>query len=155
MALAALALAGCEPTVPVASDFIPEYKGVETALLEGPALEDARARRAAWLAAPVRPAAHADAAYPADQVEAARFFDEHLAHASESTAQPVRRLDGLPIRLPELSQKVVRRHGRSQFGCPHIMFTKTLPTRIRPVIKIFLLALSLPLHSHHHGRLAR
>ena len=35
MALAALALAGCEPTVPVASDFIPEYKGVETALLEG------------------------------------------------------------------------------------------------------------------------
>ena len=35
MALAMLALAACEPAVPVASDFIPEYKGVETALLEG------------------------------------------------------------------------------------------------------------------------
>ncbi|MFK7838173.1 MAG: hypothetical protein AB8B60_18330 [Sulfitobacter sp.] len=35
MALATLALAACEPAVPVASDFIPEYKGVETALLEG------------------------------------------------------------------------------------------------------------------------
>ena len=35
VALAALALAACEPAVPVASDFIPEYKGVETALLEG------------------------------------------------------------------------------------------------------------------------
>ena len=35
LALAALAVAACEPAVPVASDFIPEYKGVETALLEG------------------------------------------------------------------------------------------------------------------------
>ena len=35
MALAALALAACEPPVPVASDFIPDYRGVETALLEG------------------------------------------------------------------------------------------------------------------------
>ncbi|MEW9919166.1 hypothetical protein AB2B41_06105 [Marimonas sp. MJW-29] len=33
--LATSALAACEPAVPVASDFIPEYKGVETALLEG------------------------------------------------------------------------------------------------------------------------
>ncbi|MEP5732514.1 MAG: hypothetical protein ABJL67_24450 [Sulfitobacter sp.] len=35
VALSTLALAACEPPVPVASDFIPEYKGVETALLEG------------------------------------------------------------------------------------------------------------------------
>ena len=35
LALAALAVAACEPAVPVASDFIPEYKGVQTALLEG------------------------------------------------------------------------------------------------------------------------
>ena len=33
--LATLALAACEPAVPVASDFIPEYKGVDTSLLEG------------------------------------------------------------------------------------------------------------------------
>lgn len=35
MALAPLAVAACEPGVPVASDFIPEYRGVETALLDG------------------------------------------------------------------------------------------------------------------------
>ena len=35
MALAAIALGACEPAVPVASDFIPDYRGVETALLEG------------------------------------------------------------------------------------------------------------------------
>lgn len=35
MALMPLTLAGCEPPVPVASDFIPEYKGVETKLLDG------------------------------------------------------------------------------------------------------------------------
>jgi hypothetical protein len=35
MFLAAMMLAGCEPPVPVASDFIPEYKGVETQLLDG------------------------------------------------------------------------------------------------------------------------
>lgn len=35
VAFAALAVAACEPAVPVASDFIPEYKGVDTALLEG------------------------------------------------------------------------------------------------------------------------
>ena len=36
MALAPLMLlAACEPQVPVAEDFIPEYKGVETALLDG------------------------------------------------------------------------------------------------------------------------
>lgn len=34
-ALATLALAACEPAVPMASDFIPEYKGVNTSLLEG------------------------------------------------------------------------------------------------------------------------
>ena len=28
-------LAACEPQVPVAEDFIPDYKGVETALLDG------------------------------------------------------------------------------------------------------------------------
>jgi hypothetical protein len=33
--LAALVVAGCEPAVPVASDFIPEYRGVETTLLDG------------------------------------------------------------------------------------------------------------------------
>ena len=35
LVLAALVVAACEPAVPVASDFIPEYKGVQTALLEG------------------------------------------------------------------------------------------------------------------------
>lgn len=35
LALAPMALAACEPSVPVASDFIPEYKGVETSLLDG------------------------------------------------------------------------------------------------------------------------
>lgn len=36
MALAPLMLlAACEPQVPVAEDFIPEYRGVETALLDG------------------------------------------------------------------------------------------------------------------------
>lgn len=30
-----LALAACEPAVPTAEDFIPEYKGVETVLLDG------------------------------------------------------------------------------------------------------------------------
>jgi hypothetical protein len=35
MALAPIALAACAPAVPLASDFIPEYKGVHTALLEG------------------------------------------------------------------------------------------------------------------------
>lgn len=35
LALAAVALGACEPGVPVASDFIPEYKGVDTALLDG------------------------------------------------------------------------------------------------------------------------
>ena len=35
MGFAVLALAACEPQVPVASDFIPEYKGVETKLLDG------------------------------------------------------------------------------------------------------------------------
>ncbi len=33
--LATLAVAACEPAVPVASDFIPEYKGVDTKLLDG------------------------------------------------------------------------------------------------------------------------
>ena len=35
MALAPIALAACAPAVPLASDFIPDYKGVHTALLEG------------------------------------------------------------------------------------------------------------------------
>ncbi|QFT60273.1 hypothetical protein FIU94_15705 [Sulfitobacter sp. THAF37] len=30
-----MTLGACEPQVPVASDFIPEYKGVETVLLDG------------------------------------------------------------------------------------------------------------------------
>ncbi|KIN61400.1 putative lipoprotein [Sulfitobacter noctilucae] len=30
-----MALGACEPQVPLASDFIPDYKGVETALLDG------------------------------------------------------------------------------------------------------------------------
>jgi hypothetical protein len=30
-----VALAGCEPAVPTAEDFIPEYKGVQTRLLDG------------------------------------------------------------------------------------------------------------------------
>ncbi len=34
LALATLAAAGCTPEVPVASDFIPDYKGVETVLLD-------------------------------------------------------------------------------------------------------------------------
>ena len=34
-ALAIMAVGACEPQVPVASDFIPEYKGVETVLLDG------------------------------------------------------------------------------------------------------------------------
>ncbi len=34
-ALALMALGACEPQAPLASDFIPEYKGVETALLDG------------------------------------------------------------------------------------------------------------------------
>lgn len=33
--LAPMAVAACAPAVPVASDFIPEYKGVETKLLDG------------------------------------------------------------------------------------------------------------------------
>lgn len=35
LALATVAVAGCDPAVPLASDFIPEYKGVETSLLDG------------------------------------------------------------------------------------------------------------------------
>ena len=35
LAFAPLAMAACAPAVPVASDFIPEYKGVETRLLDG------------------------------------------------------------------------------------------------------------------------
>ncbi|MCX7559432.1 hypothetical protein OS190_07600 [Sulfitobacter sp. F26204] len=35
LAVAAVTLAACEPQVPLASDFIPDYKGVETALLDG------------------------------------------------------------------------------------------------------------------------
>ena len=35
LALAPLAMAACAPGVPVGSDFIPDYKGVETVLLEG------------------------------------------------------------------------------------------------------------------------
>jgi len=35
LALATLAVAGCEPAAPLASDFIPDYKGVDTALLDG------------------------------------------------------------------------------------------------------------------------
>jgi len=35
MGLAALAVAACEPAVPVASDYIPEYKGIGTKLLDG------------------------------------------------------------------------------------------------------------------------
>lgn len=35
VALAGLAVVACTPGAPVASDFIPDYKGVETALLEG------------------------------------------------------------------------------------------------------------------------
>lgn len=35
VALAPLALAGCEPAAPLASDFIPDYRGVETKLLDG------------------------------------------------------------------------------------------------------------------------
>ncbi|MEP2920205.1 hypothetical protein [Sulfitobacter sp.] len=34
-AIALLALAACAPASPTAEDFIPEYKGVETALLDG------------------------------------------------------------------------------------------------------------------------
>lgn len=34
-ALAPMTLCACEPAVPIASDFIPEYKGVETVLLDG------------------------------------------------------------------------------------------------------------------------
>jgi len=33
--IALLALAACEPATPTAEDFIPEYKGVETVLLDG------------------------------------------------------------------------------------------------------------------------
>ena len=35
LALAILSLSACEPAVPVASDFIPEYRGVQTRLLDG------------------------------------------------------------------------------------------------------------------------
>jgi hypothetical protein len=35
LALAPVFLAACEPQVPTAEDFIPEYKGVETTLLDG------------------------------------------------------------------------------------------------------------------------
>jgi hypothetical protein len=35
VALLPLALGACEPQVPTAEDFIPDYKGVETKLLEG------------------------------------------------------------------------------------------------------------------------
>jgi hypothetical protein len=35
LALAILSLSACEPAVPVASDFIPEYRGVKTRLLDG------------------------------------------------------------------------------------------------------------------------
>ena len=35
LALAPVLLAACEPQVPTAEDFIPEYKGVETTLLDG------------------------------------------------------------------------------------------------------------------------
>ena len=34
-AIAVLALAACTPPIPTAEDFIPEYKGVETVLLDG------------------------------------------------------------------------------------------------------------------------
>ena len=34
-ALLPLALAACDPAVPVAEDFIPDYQGVETVLLDG------------------------------------------------------------------------------------------------------------------------
>ena len=53
----------------------------ETALIEGAGLDRAREQRAAWLAAPVRPAEHAGTAYPAEPAEAAAFLDTHLAHA--------------------------------------------------------------------------
>ena len=45
---------------------------------EGGRLEQARAERAAWLAAPVRPAAHAGAAYPTGKHEAHAFLDAQL-----------------------------------------------------------------------------
>ncbi len=35
LALAPVLLAACEPAVPTAEDFIPEYKGVQTTLLDG------------------------------------------------------------------------------------------------------------------------
>ena len=35
IALAPVLLAACEPAVPTAEDFIPDYKGVETTLLDG------------------------------------------------------------------------------------------------------------------------
>ena len=64
----------------------------ELLLLEGPHLEHARAQREAWLAAPVRPASHADAAYPSEPDETRSFLDAHLALAEEVSSRPLRRL---------------------------------------------------------------
>jgi len=62
------------------------------ALLEGDGFERAKAQRADWLAAPVRPAAHSGAAYPADPEETAAFLEGHLAQAPQPDNRPVRRL---------------------------------------------------------------
>lgn len=50
---------------------------------EGERLERAKEARARWLAAPVRPAAHAGRAYPAGEHEARAFLDSHLALAGD------------------------------------------------------------------------
>jgi len=60
--------------------------------LEGDRFEGAKGARSDWLAASVRPATHSDAAYPADPGDAAVFLDQHLAHAPNPAAGPLRRL---------------------------------------------------------------
>jgi len=83
-------------------------------LLEGDSFEAAKAARADWLAAPVRPAAHAGAAYPADPIEAAAFLDSHLEHAPQPREGRVRRLIAPHIDLRLGSEVHGHAHARLQ-----------------------------------------
>ncbi|MHC4938447.1 MAG: AmmeMemoRadiSam system protein B [Planctomycetota bacterium] len=66
------------------SDLLGFMAQLDAALFfEGDRMEHAKAERAAWLAAPVRPAAHAGSGYPSGKHEAHAFLDGHLALASE------------------------------------------------------------------------
>jgi AmmeMemoRadiSam system protein B len=82
--------------------------------LEGGSFAEEQRARADFLAAPVRPAAHAGAAYPEAPAEARRFLDSMLALAAPVPPAPLRRLIAPHIDLRLGSEVYAHAHRRLQ-----------------------------------------